>query len=181
MMTLILTTTVNGKHVEQHEVTDTEAWLFKTALGLDLKKIAAGEDTPPQAADVDEPAPRTPAQVAASEREALIRAIHGVEAAANKLPGSASSIAGFLFGNGFKGNDTPKGNPLANYYRQAALAALKGPSSPVFNTDNLLITAQDSGIYLETPRFQLSIDPPPSHTAFLVGHRLGRYRELWAY
>lgn len=184
-MTLVLTTTVNGKHVESHEVTDTEAWLFKTALGLDLKKIASGElnagapAAPEQAAEA---APqRTPEQIAASEREALIRAIHAVEAAARRLPKARNSIAGFLFGNAIKGNDTPGGNPLANYYRQAIADMLNNPSGPAFDLADLKLTVQGSGTTLETPRFLLSIDPTPGTADFLESHRLGRYRELWVY
>lgn len=185
-MTLILTTTVNGKHVESHEVTDTEAWLFKTALGLDLKKIASGElaagapAAPEQAAE-PEPPQRTPEQIAASEREALIRAIHAVEAAARRLPKTRNSIAGFLFGNNIKGNDTPTDNPLANYYRQAVADMLNNPSGPAFELKDLVIRVQGSGTSLETPRFLLSIDPTPGSSDFLESHRLGRYRELWAY
>lgn len=179
---MILTTTVNGKHVEQHEVSETEAWLWRTAIGIDLAKIAAGEDTPPATTeDIAKAAQRTPEQIAASEREALIRAIHAVEAAARRLPKSRASIAGFLFGNGIKGNDTPTANPLANYYRQAIADMLNSASGPAFDLKDMTVTVQGSGTSVETPRFLLSIAPVTSQADFLEGHRLGRYRELWAY
>lgn len=118
---------------------------------------------------------RTPAQVSRDqEREAVTRAVHIVEQTIRKLPTSASGIAGFLQGLGYKGNQTSTGNALAVYLTDRIKEGLSytefarlGKTPTVYADQNAII--------VETPIFQMCIDIP-YHVRFVVsGINSGRW------
>ena len=182
-MKITMTTLANGRYVEEHEVNELEAGLWKTVVGLDLEHLATeGVEYKALTEPKEDLKGRTPEHARQDqEREALVRAMHAAEKATRRLPSSANGIAGFLFTQGIRGNDTSTGNPLAVYVKEAIKEALGGTSGPDFSPGDIQVYAESSGLIIETPRYQLCIDPHGASWPFLEGHRAGRYRELWAY
>ena len=115
------------------------------------------------------PTPKAEQPVAGNkEREKVFRVVTALEKAIAELPQGHAQVAGFLMAKGFKGDTTPDGNALALYLADAVRQRLLKEAPDIALTlPHVNIWVEANGTIVESPRYQVALDPQPWQDMFI--------------
>lgn len=113
------------------------------------------------------------------EREAIFQALVSVEKALDRLPEGHGQVAGYLQAFDVKGGKSGEDNALAQWLGQQVLAATELVDSALYREiAKVHVWVEVNGIILETPKYQVAIDPMPWQEMFMLRLRQGDFKEL---
>jgi hypothetical protein len=113
------------------------------------------------------------------ERESVFRVTIAVEKALKCLPNSSARVAGYLQGQGFKGDKTAGNNALVSYLSNA-LNEFWTEGTLYGAMRNVRILVEANGIIVENDDYQVALNPPPWLDTFMCLLRSDEYKELLA-
>lgn len=114
------------------------------------------------------------------EREATYRALIITEWALNELPGSHAQVAGYLQAYGKRGGVRGDDNVLAAWLKAQVIYNLdrEGSYALAEEMGKVNILVEVNGIIIESPKYQVAIDPMPWQEMFMLRLRQGDFKEL---
>lgn len=129
---------------------------------------AAGPDAKPA-----EPKPGN------TEREMVFRVVAAVEKFLAELPPTHAQVAGFLQAKGYIGDTSADHNALANYLADKVGQHIEF-TEPMLarNLHKVKIWVESNGTIIESPAYQVALNPMPWQTWFVERLRAGDFNAL---
>lgn len=178
-MLLFEITPCNGQDCNTQEAAQTEPKADPHAAGeVDKPYVQAMKEWEREIVAEAEKLAVKPNKPGKRERETVFRTVTILEKELAKLPKAQAQVAGYLMAHGVKGDTSAERNALAVYLRDKVREHLSWEIAFRDPFQDVKLWFEVNGTIIESPTYQMALNPEPWQEMFMLRLRQGDFPEL---